>query len=68
MRAKIKELFSDGRGEAETSGCILRVDDDQIHLSLLDDMGQMLPHHTSPGASKYVPYEEQIHVAVAFLK
>ena len=61
MRTEIEEFFSNRWGEAETARRVFCIDNDEVHLSLLNDMGQVLPHDTASGTPEYVPYKEQFH-------
>jgi hypothetical protein len=59
--AEVEEVFSDGRREPKSASGIFRIDDDQIHLAFLDEMGQVLAYHPSSRAAENVPDKEQFH-------
>ena len=61
MRAKIKNLFSDRRGNAKPTRSILSIYDQQIDSVRLNHMRQMLPHNMATGRAKYIADKKYVH-------
>ena len=62
--AEIKEFFCDGRGDAEASGGVFAVDDEEIDGVGLKDVGQMFADDVATGGAKDVADEEDIHCEI----
>src|SRR5262249_42868665 len=55
------ELVADLLGDAEPSGGVLAVDDDEVEPELASQARHMLQHDVAPGAPNDIAAEEQAH-------
>ena len=58
----LDQLAIDRFRDAETAGCVLAIDHDQIELPFLDQAGQALNDDSPPAAADDVADEENAHV------
>jgi hypothetical protein len=59
--AEIEELFGDGGGEAEASGSVFAVDDEEINVVGFKYVREMFADDVAAGGAKDVADEEDIH-------
>ena len=59
--SEIEELFGDGGGDAEASGGVLAVDDEEVDGVGFHDVGQVFADDVAAGGAKDVADEEDIH-------
>jgi hypothetical protein len=61
LSAEVEELFSDGRRQAEPTGGVFAIDDEEIDGVGLQQVGQVLVHNVPAGGPKYVAYKQNLH-------
>ena len=61
MRAKIEELFRDGRRYAEPSGSVFAIDDKKVDGVGFKNVGEMFADDVAAGGAKDVADKEDIH-------
>ena len=59
--AEIEELFGDGGGEAEASGGVFAVDDEEVNVVGFKYVGQVFADDVAAGGAKDIADEEDIH-------
>jgi len=58
VRAEVEEILGDGRGNTEAAGGIFRIDDDQVHAALGDDVREVLTNDTPASTAEDVAYKK----------
>jgi hypothetical protein len=64
MRAEIEEFFGNGGRDAEAARSIFAIDDDEIDLTLFDDVAQVFAHDAATRASEDVSYKKNAQKSV----
>jgi hypothetical protein len=59
--AEVEELFCDRRGEAEASGGVFAVDDEEIDVVGFKHVGQVFADDVAAGGAKDIADKEDIH-------
>jgi hypothetical protein len=60
--AEVEEFFCDGGGDAEASGGIFAVDDEEIDGVGFEDVGEMFADDVAAGGAKDIADKEDIHL------
>jgi len=60
--SEVEEFFGDGGGDAEASGGVFAVDDEEIDGVGFEDVGEMLAYDVAAGRSEDVADEENVHL------
>ena len=61
VRAEVEELFGDGGRDAEASGGVFAVDDEEIDGVGFEDVGQMFADDVAAGGAEDVADKKNIH-------
>jgi len=59
--AEVEEVFGDGGGEAEASGGVFAVDDQEVDVVGFKYVGQVFADDVAAGGAKDIADEEDIH-------
>lgn len=62
VRTEVEDLFGEGGGDAEASGGVFAVDDEEIDGVGFEDVGEMLADDVAAGRSEDVADKENVHV------
>jgi hypothetical protein len=60
--SEVEELFRDGGGDAEASGGVFAVDDEEIDGVGVEDVGEVLAYDVAAGRTEDVADEENVHL------
>ena len=60
LSAEIEEFVRRGRGDAEATGGVFRIDYYKVDMVLVDNRGEMFADDTPAGTAKYIPHKKNL--------